>query len=36
MGFIDLLRQSRAQAQSPADPWRLPLQRVRGKVDTMA
>jgi hypothetical protein len=33
MGFLDLLRQSRAQALAhPVDPWRLPLQRVRGKV----
>lgn len=33
MGFIDLLRQSQAKAAARlADPWLLPLQRVRGKV----
>ena len=33
MGFIDLLRQSQAEAVARrADPWTLPLQRVRGKV----
>jgi len=33
MGFIDLLRQSQEEAVARrADPWTLPLQRVRGKV----
>ena len=33
MGFIDLLRQSQAEAVARrADPWKLTLQRVRGKV----
>lgn len=33
MSFRELLRQSRAKALArPADPWRLRLERARGKV----
>lgn len=32
MSFTELLRQSRDQAVRPADPWRLRLERVHGKV----
>jgi hypothetical protein len=33
MSFRELLRQTRAQASArPADPWRLRLERARGKV----
>ena len=33
MSFLELLRQSRAQALArTADPWRLRLERARGKI----
>ena len=32
MPFIELLRHSRAEALRPADPWRLRLERARGKI----
>jgi hypothetical protein len=33
MSFIAMLREAKAKAQAQAaDPWRLPLERVRGKV----
>jgi hypothetical protein len=34
MSWIELLRQKKAEAQAkePGDPWRLPLERVRGKT----
>lgn len=32
MSFRELLRQSRAEAQRSTDPWRLRLERARGKV----
>jgi hypothetical protein len=34
LSFVELLRQKKAEAQTnePADPWRLPLERVRGKT----
>jgi hypothetical protein len=34
VSFIELLRQKKAEAQAtpPTDPWRLPLERVRGKT----
>jgi hypothetical protein len=33
MSFIEMLREAKAKAQAhAADPWRLPLERVRGKV----
>jgi hypothetical protein len=33
MSFLEVLRKSRNQAQAPVDPWRLRLERARGKVD---
>jgi hypothetical protein len=33
MSFTEMLREASAKAQAQAaDPWRLPLERVRGKV----
>ncbi len=34
MSFVELLRQKKAEAQASGhgDPWRLPLEGVRGKV----
>ena len=33
MSFINQLKQARNQATAKPDPWRLRLERVRGKVD---
>jgi hypothetical protein len=34
MSFLEQLKQSRAKVRAtPADPWRLRLERARGKVD---
>ena len=33
MSFIEKLRASQAEAAQPVDPWRLRLERVRGKID---
>jgi hypothetical protein len=32
MSFINQLRQARSQAAAKPDPWRLRLERLRGKV----
>ena len=32
LSFIEKLRQEQAKISSPTDPWRLRLERVRGKV----
>ena len=32
MSFLELLRQSRAEAQRPADPWIIRLENARGNV----
>jgi hypothetical protein len=35
MSFLERLRAAQAQAEAarqPTDPWRLPLERVRGKI----
>jgi hypothetical protein len=33
MSFIKMLKEARSQATAKPDPWRLRLERVRGKVD---
>jgi hypothetical protein len=34
MSWIEMLQQARTEAQARiAEPWRLPLERLRGKVD---
>ena len=33
MSFIEKLRASQAEAAQPVDPWRLRLERVRGRID---
>ena len=33
VSFIEKLRASQAEAAKPVDPWRLRLERVRGKID---
>ena len=33
MSFLEKLRVASLAVEHPADPWLLPLQRVRGKVD---
>jgi hypothetical protein len=32
MSFVELLKQTRAKVLAPTDPWRLRLERLRGKV----
>jgi hypothetical protein len=32
MSFVELLKQTRAKVLAPTDPWRLRLERIRGKV----
>src|ERR1700730_3031811 len=32
MSFIEVLKEARSQATAKADPWRLRLERLRGKV----
>ena len=33
MSFVEKLRAAAAEAAQPMDPWRLRLERVRGKID---
>ena len=33
MSFVERMRVAEATAAKPADPWRLRLERVRGKID---
>ena len=33
MSLLGKLREDRLAAEAPADPWRAPLHRVRGKVE---
>ena len=33
MSFVEKLRAATAEAAQPVNPWRLRLERVRGKID---
>lgn len=33
MSWLDKLRQAEAEMAAPKDPWKLRLERVRGKID---